>query len=88
MPHVATPRPERALTAAQRSALLALRHDGETPAAEVARITGMKPNGVALAIQGLERRGFVVRHDTDPPSWTLSFSGHALAGRLAGRATR
>jgi DNA-binding MarR family transcriptional regulator len=81
---VPTPRPERALTPAQQRALLAMGADQETPAAEIAAATGMKPNGVALALKGLERRGLVKRAAGDDDRlWAVTFAGRGLAGRLA-----
>ena len=81
--YVPTPSPDRALTAAQRRALLAMQRDAELDASSVARAAGLKPNGAALALQGLERRGLVARQEGDPAAWTVTFSGHALAQRLA-----
>ena len=86
--HVPPPSPERALTEAQKEALLALRDAGGVEAAEVARATGMKPNGAALALRGLERRGFVARQEEEPPVWTVTFAGHALAQRLGATQVR
>ncbi|HEX8086027.1 MAG TPA: hypothetical protein VF529_17170 [Solirubrobacteraceae bacterium] len=80
---VPTPSPERALTEAQRKALLAMKGAPEVDVTAVAAATGMKPNGAALAMRGLERRGLVARQDEDPAAWTLTFAGHALAQRLA-----
>jgi hypothetical protein len=80
---VPTPSPERALTAAQRRALLALKQEAELDAASVARAAGLKPNGAALALRGLERRGLAAPHDEDARVWTVTFAGHALAQRLA-----
>ena len=77
---VPRPRPERALTSAQRDALLAMRSNGETSPAELAEALGMRPNGAALALRGLERRGLAAR---DEESWTITFAGRGLARRLA-----
>ena len=81
---IPTPRPERALTSAQKHALLAMRPDAETTAAEIAEATGMRPNGTALALTGRERRGLAARHDDgEPATWTPTFAGRALSERLA-----
>ena len=82
---VRTPSPERALTRAQKQVLLALTRGTLVDANAVAEATGMKPNGAALALGGLERRGFVAREAQEPPAWSVTFAGHALAQRL-GRA--
>ena len=79
---VPPPSPDRALTPAQRRALLAVRRASEAEAAALAEATGMRPNGVALALRALERRGLVTRHAGEPPAWTVTFAGHALAERL------
>ncbi|HEX8207845.1 MAG TPA: helix-turn-helix domain-containing protein [Solirubrobacteraceae bacterium] len=81
---VPPPSPDRALTPAQKQALLAMRRGAEVEAAALARVTGMKPNGAALALRGLERRGLVARQEGDPAAWTVTFAGHALAERLSG----
>ena len=83
---VPTPRPERALTDAQKRVLLAMRPAQETPAAELCEATGMKSNGIALALKGLERRGLVSRAADDDAAWALTFAGRGLAKRLAARA--
>jgi DNA-binding MarR family transcriptional regulator len=80
---VPRPSPDRALTPAQKQALLAMRKAAEVEAAEVAKATGMKPNGVALALRGLERRGLVARQEGEPAAWAVTFAGHALAERLS-----
>ena len=80
---VPTPSPERALTAAQKQALLALRRAGGVDAAVVAERAGLKPNGATLALQALERRGLVARQDGEPRVWSVTFAGHALAERLS-----
>lgn len=82
--YVPSPSPERALTDAQRRALLAMKRGAPLDPSALADATGMKPNGVALALRGLERRGLVAREGDDPPAWTVTFAGHALAQRLAG----
>lgn len=79
---VPPPSPDRALTPAQKRALLVMRRGAEVEARKLAEETGMKPNGAALALRGLERRGLVARHDGDPPAWSVTFTGHALAERL------
>ena len=84
---VPKPAPERALTAAQKRVLLVLTGDGEVDAASVAAATEMKPNGAALALRGLERRGLVVREAEDAATWSLTFAGRALVQRL-GRVSR
>lgn len=83
-PHVfvPTPPPDRALTPAQREALLAMRGGSDVDAAAVAEATGMKSNGASLALRGLERRGLVARHEGEPTAWTVTFAGRALAQRL------
>ena len=78
-PPVRQPDPARALTAAQRRALLAMCPESETAIPELAEALGMRPNGTALALQGLERRGFVVGEDG---IWSMTFTGRALARRL------
>ena len=43
----------------------------------------MKPNGVALALKGLERRGLVRPPAADDgDGWALTFAGRGLARRL------
>ncbi len=84
---VPTPSPDRALTAAQKSALLSMREGVDADAAAVAEATGMRPNGAALALRGLERRGFVARQEGEPVAWTVTFAGRALVQRLAGART-
>ena len=79
---VPPPSPDRALTPAQKQALLAMRRGAEVEAAALAHATGMKPNGAALALRGLERRGLVARQEGEPAVWTVTFAGHALAERL------
>lgn len=79
---VPPPSPERALTRAQRHALLAMPQSAEADVASVAEATGMRPNGAALALAGLERRGFVARAPGESPAWTITFAGRALAQRL------
>jgi DNA-binding MarR family transcriptional regulator len=84
-PHVfvPTPSPDRALTPAQRQALLALRGtESDVDASTLAEATGMKPNGAALALRALERRGLVARHDGEPAAWSVTFAGRALAQRI------
>ena len=80
---VPSPHPDRALTPAQKRALLAMREGAEVEAAALAAATGMKPNGASLALRGLERRGLVARQEGDPVAWSVTFAGHALAERLA-----
>ena len=80
---VPTPSPDRALTSAQKRALLAMERGADLEAAAIAEATGMKPNGAALALRGLERRGLVARHDGEPAAWSVTFAGRALAQRLA-----
>jgi DNA-binding MarR family transcriptional regulator len=80
---VPPPSPERALTPAQKEALLALKRGAEVEAAKLAEAAGLKPNGAALALRGLERRGLVARDEGDPTTWKVTFTGHALAERLA-----
>jgi DNA-binding MarR family transcriptional regulator len=79
---VRAPAPERALTPAQRRALLAMRSGAEADAASIAEAAGMKPNGVGLALRALERRGLVTRQGDGTPLWTVTFAGRALAQRL------
>ena len=84
MPHgfARTPSPERALTTAQRRALLAMLGGAEADTATIADAAGMKPNGVGLALRGLERRGLVAREGDGSPVWSVTFAGRALAQRL------
>jgi DNA-binding MarR family transcriptional regulator len=77
-----TPSPDRALTPAQKHALLAMPPSADADIASVAEATGMRPNGVALALRGLERRGFVARQPGDSPAWRITFTGRALMQRL------
>lgn len=79
---VPTPPPDRALTRAQKQALLAMPPSGEVGVSALAAATGMRPNSVALALAGLERRGFVARALGEDPAWTVTFSGRALTQRL------
>lgn len=80
---VSRPSPDRALTAAQKRALLAMPRGAEVDAAVLAEATGMKPNGAALALRGLERRGLVARQEGEPAAWSVTFAGRALVERLA-----
>ena len=77
------PSPERALTPVQKQALLALRNGAGVETAQLAEAIGMKPNSAALALRGLERRGLVARQEGEPPAWSVTFAGHALAERLS-----
>jgi DNA-binding MarR family transcriptional regulator len=79
------PAPDRALTQAQKHALLALRGGAELELATIVERTDMRPNSAALALRGLERRGFVRRQQGERETWTLTFGGHGLAQRLAAR---
>ena len=79
---VPSPSPDRALTAAQKRALLAMPGDVEVSAGSVADAAAMKPNGAALALRGLERRGLVARQEDDPSLWSVTFAGRALTKRL------
>jgi sugar-specific transcriptional regulator TrmB len=81
---VHTPRPERGLSATQRRALLALADASELGVAELAEASGLRPNGVALALRALERRGFVRQQEGEPPLWKVTFVGHGVAQRLRG----
>ncbi|HEX2085566.1 MAG TPA: hypothetical protein VHF89_07780 [Solirubrobacteraceae bacterium] len=83
--YVPPPSPERALTRAQRQALLAIHRAAEVGTAAVAEAAGMRPNGAGLALRGLQRRGLVARHDGDPATWAVTFAGRALAERLEAR---
>lgn len=85
---VPSPAPDRALTAAQKRALLALAEVTEASAAQVAEATTMKPNGAALALRGLERRGLVARADEALGLWSVTFAGRALLKRLASNGAR
>lgn len=73
----------RPLTLAQKRALVALVREcpalgGEADAAAVARVSGLKPNAVALALEGLVRRRLAVAH-TDPAAWSPTMSGRGMA---------
>ncbi|HEV2812784.1 MAG TPA: hypothetical protein VGW10_05970 [Solirubrobacteraceae bacterium] len=59
-----------------------MRRGAELEASAIADAAGMKPNGAALALRGLERRGLVARQEGEPPAWSVTFAGHALAQRL------
>jgi DNA-binding MarR family transcriptional regulator len=54
----------------------------ELDTAAIAEAAGLKPNGAALALRGLERRGLVRRDAADPAFWTVTFLGHGLVKRL------
>ena len=80
-PRHAMPRP---LSLAQQRALVALVRTcgtlgSEADAGAIARASGLKPNAVALAMQGLERRRLAVRHDDDVETWSPTLPGRGRA---------
>ena len=83
--YVPSPSPDRALTAAQKRALLAMPEGAEVNAGSLAEAAEMKPNGAALALRGLERRGLVARQEDDPSLWTVTFAGRGETIRIHGR---
>ena len=79
-PRPALPRP---LSLAQKRALVALvracpEMGDEAEVAAVARISGLKPNAVVLALEGLVRRRLAVAH-RDPAAWSPTMSGRGMA---------
>lgn len=44
----------------------------------ICELTGLKPNAVALALQGLVRRKLAVAH-RDPDAWAPTLSGRGMA---------
>jgi hypothetical protein len=79
-PRHALPRP---LSLAQKRALVALVRacpsmGAEADAATVARVSGLKPNAVVLALEGLVRRKLAVGH-TEPTAWSPTMSGRGMA---------
>lgn len=83
--HIRPPRhaPSRPLSLAQKRVLVALarRCEGMGSEAEtdaLSRLSGVKPNATALALQGLVRRGLAVRH-ADPEAWSPTLAGRGMA---------
>jgi hypothetical protein len=75
--------PGRPLSLAQKRVLVALvgscpELGGEAAVAEITARTGLKPNAVVLALQGLVRRRLAVGH-TEPEAWSPTLSGRGLA---------
>ena len=50
----------------------------EADVADVARISGLKPNAAVLALEGLVRRRLAVGHE-DPVAWSPTMSGRGMA---------
>lgn len=75
--------PARPMSLAQKRALVALVAacgdlGSEAGVDEVAARSGLKPNAVALALQGLVRRRLAVAHD-EPEAWSPTLSGRGMA---------
>jgi len=71
------------MSLAQKRALVALSRacpqmGDEADIAAVARISGLKPNAVVLALEGLVRRRLAIAH-TDPSAWSPTMSGRGMA---------
>ena len=86
MPHPIPPRkaPSRPLSLAQQRALVALVRACETLGSEadagaVARLSGLKPNAAVLALQGLVRKRYAVRHVDPCESWSPTLPGRHRA---------
>ena len=81
MPSHRPPRhaPGRPLSLAQKRTLVALARScpnmgDEIGLSPICELTGLKPNAVALALQGLVRRKLAVAH-RDPDAWAPTLSG-------------
>ena len=88
-PRHALPRP---LSLAQKRALVALvracpEMGDEAEVASVARVSGLKPNAAALALDGLVRRRLAVSH-SDPAAWSPTMSGRGMAKHVRGSEPR
>ncbi len=71
------------MSLAQKRALVALARScpdmgDEAGLAPLCELTGLKPNAVALALQGLVRRKLAIAH-TDPEAWAPTLSGRGMA---------
>ena len=93
--HAHTPRqaPGRPLSLAQQRALVALVRVGgelgsEVEAGMVARVSGLRPNVVVLALHGLVRRQLAVRHEGSEETWSPTLSGRGMARYVRSREPR
>ena len=89
-PRHALPRP---LSLAQKRALVALvrtcgEMGSEADAGVVARVSGLKPNVVVLALHGLARRQLAVHHPEPPEAWSPTLSGRGMARYVRAREPR
>jgi hypothetical protein len=76
--------PGRPLSLAQKRVLVALVRScpdlgNEADVDAVAHVSGVKPNAVVLALQGLERRMLAVGHADAPPTWSPTLTGRNRA---------
>ncbi len=93
--HALTPRhaPARPLSLAQQRALVALvrvcaQLGSEADAGMVARVSGLRPNVVVLALHGLARRQLAVRHEGGEETWSPTLSGRGMAKYVRAREPR
>ena len=75
--------PARPMSLAQKRVLVALATacgdlGAEADMGEIATLSGLKPNAVALALQGLVRRRLAIAHH-DPEAWSPTLSGRGMA---------
>lgn len=85
--------PARPLSLAQQRALVALVRvcgalGSEAEAAAVARVSGLRPNVVVLALHGLVRRQLAVRHEGSEEAWSPTLQGRGMAKYVRAREPR
>ena len=85
--------PSRPLSLAQQRALVALVRacaamGSEADAGAVARTSGLKPNAAVLALQGLERKRYAVRHADPGETWSPTLPGRHRARYVRAREPR
>lgn len=85
--------PSRPLSLAQQRALVALVSacgplGREADAGAIARMSGLKPNAAVLALQGLERKRYAVRHGEPAESWSPTLPGRHRAKYVRAREPR
>jgi hypothetical protein len=80
------------MSLAQKRALVALVRlcpdlGSEADVSMVSRMSGLKPNAAALALQGLVRRRLALGHE-DPEAWSPTLSGRGMAKYVRARDPR
>ncbi|HEX8123171.1 MAG TPA: hypothetical protein VF549_18105 [Solirubrobacteraceae bacterium] len=80
------------MSLAQKRSLVALvrlcpEMGNEADVGSVSRISGVKPNAAALALQGLVRRRLAVGH-AEPEAWSPTMSGRGMAKYVRARDPR